>query len=159
MTESKQSATMPGAEPPLPLVEIGRSTPPLPKGHAEQVERNNIHELSHKVLGDAHLTEAYRSSTLRLYTHRLSAAQELPGFDRLRDRARALKREVITHLDHYLDQFATNAERQGTRVHWATGAAEACSIVVAIARSAGAGDVVSLRNGGHLPERRTRYAD
>ena len=106
------------------------------------VQSNSIHELARQVLEDAHLTEAYRSSTLRLYDHRLHAIGEVPGFEKLRDRARALKREVITNLDYYLDQFATNVERQGGHVHWAAGAREACSIVVELARRAGAREVV-----------------
>jgi len=128
-----------------PIVEGGCTTPPWPSGDAHSaahVESNHIHELGQKVLQSAHLTEAYRSSTLRLYDHRLSAIGQVPGFERLRDRARALKREVITHLDYYVDQFATNVERQGGQVHWAGDAKEACSIVVGIARGAGAREVV-----------------
>ncbi|HXJ92473.1 MAG TPA: LutB/LldF family L-lactate oxidation iron-sulfur protein [Terriglobia bacterium] len=106
------------------------------------VESNAIHELGQKVLESAHLTEAYRSSTLRLYDHRLNAIGQVPGFERLRERARALKREVITHLDYYVDQFATNLERQGGEVHWAADAKDACSIVIEIARRTGAREVV-----------------
>jgi L-lactate dehydrogenase complex protein LldF len=106
------------------------------------VNSNAIHELGQKVLDSPHLTEAYRSSTLRLYDHRLSAIGQVPGFERLRQRARALKREVITHLDYYLDQFATNLERQGGQMHFAADAQEACSIVVDIARRMGAREVV-----------------
>jgi L-lactate dehydrogenase complex protein LldF len=106
------------------------------------VQSNSIHELGQKVLESAHLTEAYRSSTLRLYDHRLTAIGAVPGFEKLRDRARALKREVMNHLDYYVDQFATNLERQGGQVHWAADAKEACSIVVEIARRAGAREVV-----------------
>jgi L-lactate dehydrogenase complex protein LldF len=109
---------------------------------ATGVESNSIHSLARHVLEDAHLTEAYRSSTLRLYDHRLHAIGEVPGFDRLRDRARALKREVITNLDYYLDQFATQVERQGGHVHWAANAREACSIVLELARRAGTDEVV-----------------
>ncbi|HEY6292961.1 MAG TPA: LutB/LldF family L-lactate oxidation iron-sulfur protein [Terriglobia bacterium] len=106
------------------------------------VESNSIHELGQKVLESAHLTEAYRSSTLRLFTHRLEAIGQVPGFEPLRERARLLKREVITHLDYYLDQFATRLEGQGGQVHWAADAGEACSIVIEVARRAGARDVV-----------------
>jgi len=106
------------------------------------VQSNAIHELGQKVLDSAHLTEAYRSSTLRLYDHRLTAIGQVPGFERLRERARGLKQEVITHLDYYVDQFATNLERQGGQVHWAADAKDACSIVVEIAQRAGAREVV-----------------
>lgn len=106
------------------------------------VQSNAIHELGQKVLDSPHLTEAYRSSTLRLYDHRLSAIGQVPGFERLRERARALKREVVSNLDYYVDQFATNLERQGGEVHWAADAKDACSIVIEIARRAGAREAV-----------------
>ena len=78
-----------------------------------------IHERARQTLADPHLQAAYNSSTLRLYTARLQSLAEVPGFDRLRDRAQALKQEVMDHLDHYLAQFAGNVERNGGKVHWA----------------------------------------
>jgi L-lactate dehydrogenase complex protein LldF len=122
------------------VAEGGCTTLPWPSD--AHVESNHIHELGEKVLQSPQLTEAYRSSTLRLYDHRLSAISQVPGFERLRERARALKREVITHLDYYVDQFASNLERQGGHAHWAPDAKDACSIVVEIARRAGAREVV-----------------
>jgi L-lactate dehydrogenase complex protein LldF len=109
------------------------------------VHSNQIHELGRQALGDAHLQEAYRSSTLRLYTHRLTAVSEVPGFERLRERAHELKREVMDHLDFYLAQFAENAERRGSIIHWAETAEEARSIVTEIARRAGASEVVKAK--------------
>lgn len=108
----------------------------------EEVQSGRIHELAHRALGDAHLQDAYRSSTLRLYNHRLQAIAEAPGFEQLRDRAHALKREVIEHLDDYLAEFAANVERRGGKVHWAGTAGEACRIIVELAKRAGAGEVV-----------------
>ena len=96
-------------------------------------------------MGDAHLQEAYRSSTLRLYSHRLHAIGQVPGFEPLRDRARELKREVMDHLDDYLAQFADSVERQGGKVHWARTAEEACDIVKEIVKSAGAHEVVKSK--------------
>ena len=106
---------------------------------------NEIHALGNRVLADAPLLEAYRSSTVRLYTHRLQAISEVPGFERLRDRARELKRQVIEHLDGYLQQFADNVERNGGQVHWAATAKEVCTIVQEIARLAGAREVVKAK--------------
>ena len=144
MPENEKSTRSPAAGTPLPVVEGGSTTLPWPRGKAAEqaVESNLIHELGQKVLESGHLTSAYRSSTLRLYTHRLQSVGALPGFEGLRERARALKREVITHLDYYVEQFATSAERQGVQVHWAADAGEACSIVVGIARRVGAREVV-----------------
>ena len=110
-----------------------------------EVQSNEIHEKAKEALGDAHLQEALRSSTLRLYTHRLQAVPEVPGFERLRDRAREIKRELIDHLDYYLEQFADNVARRGGEVHWAATAEEACAMVLAIASRAGASEVVKAK--------------
>lgn len=126
----------------IPAVGSGGTTLPPPHGHGPDVESEKIHERGQKVIESAHLSAAYRNSTLRLYTHRLNAVDQLAGFESFRERARALKREVITHLDYYVDQFATSVERQGGHVHWALDARDACSITVGIARRAGAGLVI-----------------
>ncbi|HET7100103.1 MAG TPA: LutB/LldF family L-lactate oxidation iron-sulfur protein [Terriglobia bacterium] len=109
------------------------------------VHSSAIHERAEKAMGDAHLQEAYRSSTLRLYSHRLHAIGQVPGFEPLRDRARELKREVMDHLDEYLAQFADSVERQGGKVHWARTAEEACGIVKEIVQNAGANEVVKSK--------------
>ncbi len=106
------------------------------------VQSAHIHERAEKTLRDAHLQEAYRSSALRLYNHRLEAFSQVPGFERLRDRARALKREVIEHLDEYLEGFAGNAEKHDVHVHWAVTGQEVCEIVLGIAQRAGAREIV-----------------
>jgi L-lactate dehydrogenase complex protein LldF len=111
-----------------------------------EIHSNEIHELARQNLADAHLQEAYRSSTLRLYEHRLAAIRQVPDFELLRDRARALKREVIEHLDHYLQEFASSAERAGACVHWAESGEEACAQVVEIARRAGVTQVVKAKS-------------
>jgi len=110
------------------------------------VRSNEIHELGNKNLADPHLQEAYRSSTLRLYNHRLEAISEVPGWERLRDRARALKQEVIERLDYYLEQFADNVERRGGHVHWAETAEDACRIILEIATQCGARNVVKAKS-------------
>ena len=110
------------------------------------VYSNEIHELGNKALADAHLQEAYRSSTLRLYTHRLEAIAEVPGWERLRERAHELKREVMEHLDFYLEQFADNLERRGGKAHWAATAEDACRIVLEIAQQCGAKEIVKAKS-------------
>lgn len=110
------------------------------------IHSNEIHVGASRTLGNARLLEAYRASTLRLYTHRLQAISEVPGFERLCDRAREVKREVIEHLDSYLAQFADNVERHGGKVHWASTAEEVCRIVVDVAHHSGAREVVKAKS-------------
>jgi L-lactate dehydrogenase complex protein LldF len=109
------------------------------------VQSGKIRERAREALGDAHLQEAFRSSTLRLYTHRLEARTEVPGFEGLRERAREIKRDVMDHLDGYLEEFSDSVARRGGKVHWAATAEEACAIVLGIARQAGAHEVVKAK--------------
>jgi len=110
------------------------------------VHSNEIHWGACQTLGDARLVEAYRASTTRLLAHRAQAIAEVPGFERLRDRAREVKRETIEHLDYYLAQFADNVTRNGGQVYWASTAEEVCNIVVNIARRAGVREVVKAKS-------------
>src|SRR3989441_1806940 len=109
------------------------------------VHSREIHTRAVSALGDAHLQEAYRSSTLRLFAGRLEAASEVPGWELLRDRARAIKHDVIEHLDYYLAQFADNVEGLGGKVHWAANGEEACRLVCDIAGRAGVREVVKAK--------------
>ena len=110
------------------------------------IHSNEIHQGASLTLGNERLREAYRSSTLRLLNHRELAIAEVPGFERLRDRAREVKRQTIEHLDYYLAQFADRVEQNGGRMHWASTAQEVCRIVVDIARASGAQEVVKAKS-------------
>src|SRR5574344_542879 len=59
-------------------------------------------------------------------------AQGLAEWEQLREKASAIKRHTITHLDEYLEQFAPNAEKNGVIVHWARDAQEFTEIVYGI---------------------------
>lgn len=77
-------------------------------------------------------------ATQRFVVGRAHAAATLDDFEGLRESARAMKAAVLDRLPELLDQFASNAERYGTHVHWALDADEANRIVVGIAKNAGA---------------------
>ena len=62
-------------------------------------------------------------------------AYGLDEWEQLRDKASAIKRHTITHLDEYLDQFATAAEKNGVEVHWAKDAQEFNEIVYGILKN------------------------
>lgn len=116
--------------------------------HAEPetgIHSDEIHRRAAAAMGDDRLQSAYRSSTLRLYNERLHAAAAVPGFERLRDRARAIKRDVIENLDVYLEQFADSVERRGGKVHWASDAKDVCGIVRGIAQQAGVKEFVKAK--------------
>lgn len=109
------------------------------------IHSSEIHERAAQTLADARLQDAYSSSTLRLYNGRIRAAGAVPGFERLRDRARALKREVIEHLDQYLAEFADNVERRGGKVHWAADGEDVCRVVREIAQRASVKEFVKSK--------------
>lgn len=109
------------------------------------IQSAKIHERGDAALHDPHLQDAYGSATLRLYTHRLGAIGQVPGFEDLRDRGRAIKRDVMDHLDEYLLQFEESVKRRGGVVHWAPDAASVCNTVLEIARKAGVKEVVKSK--------------
>ena len=74
------------------------------------------------------------------------AIAEVPGFERLRDAGREVKRHTIENLDYYLNQFAGNVERNGGKMHWAFTAADVCRIVVDIVQQSAAREVVKAKS-------------
>lgn len=56
-------------------------------------------------------------------------AMQLPEWEKLRETAHKIKMHTLSHLDHYLDLFATQAEANGVQVHWAKDAQEHNEIV------------------------------
>jgi len=109
------------------------------------VHINDIHQGGAATIANPRLAEAYRSSTMRLFTHRLGAIELVPGFDRLRDLGREVKRQTIENLDYFLNQFADSVERNGGKVHWASDSADVCRIVVDIVKQAAAQEVVKAK--------------
>ena len=65
-------------------------------------------------------------------TKRDNMAQGLDEWEQLREKASAIKRHTITHLDEYLEDFSINAEKNGAIVHWAKDAQEFNEIVYGI---------------------------
>ena len=61
-------------------------------------------------------------------------AKGIDEWEQLRDAASAIKKHTLTHLDHYLEQFATKAEQNGIIVHWAKDAKEFNDIVLDVLR-------------------------
>lgn len=77
---------------------------------------------------------------------RAIAIDAFPDFEAARTRAAAIKDHVIAHLGPYLEQFEANAIASGAQVHWAQSADEACQIVIAICKAAGAKSVARSKS-------------
>jgi L-lactate dehydrogenase complex protein LldF len=97
-------------------------------------------------LGDTHLRGALKNATSLFGERRKAAAASLPNWEELRSEARAIKDEVLSHLDRYLEEFVGNAESRGTKIHWARDAAEANSIICGLATERNARTVVKSKS-------------
>src|ERR1041384_3442310 len=82
-------------------------------------------ETAKAALADVHLRGALKNATSLFGERRKEAAAGLPNWEALRTQARAIKDEVLLHLDRYLGEVVRNAESGGAKVHWARGSAEA----------------------------------
>lgn len=97
-------------------------------------------------LHDAFLREALTIATTKFLTLRREAFGDFPEGEALRDRARQIKEATLQRLDHYLEQLVDSIERRGGHVHYASSPAEARSIILGIARAAGARMVVKSKS-------------
>jgi len=97
-------------------------------------------------LADSQLRGALRNATSLFGQRRLAAAQSLTNWEDLRTQARAIKDEVLLHLDQYLERFVSNAESRGAQFHWARDAAEANSIICNLAKERGAHTIVKSKS-------------
>ncbi|MBI3172714.1 MAG: LUD domain-containing protein [Chloroflexi bacterium] len=83
-------------------------------------------------ISDEHLQEALDGNARRRVGARVTAFESLPDWRERRQRAHAIRADVIENLDSYLDQFIQNAQRNGITVHRAKDAAEAVSTILKI---------------------------
>ena len=97
-------------------------------------------------LGDVQLRGALRNATSLFGRRRLAAARSLDNWEDLRSQARAIKDDVLLHLDSYLEQFVANAESRGAQFHWARDAAEANAIICKLAIERGARTIVKSKS-------------
>src|SRR4051794_24637418 len=105
----------------------------------EQAEASpfDFHKVSVQAAGDEKLKAAINNAVMRQYTGRQLRLLELPDSDKLRTLAGDIKQHAIENLDYYLDQFTTQATRNGAHVHFATDGDEAKRIILGIAKKAG----------------------
>lgn len=97
-------------------------------------------------LADAHLRGALKNATSLFGERRKAAVASLPNWEDLRTEARAIKDEVLSHLDRYLEEFVHNAESRGAKIHWARDAAEANSIICGLATECKARTIVKSKS-------------
>jgi L-lactate dehydrogenase complex protein LldF len=97
-------------------------------------------------LADSQLRGALRNATSLFGERRLAATRQLPNWEDLRTKARAIKDDVLLHLDRYLEQFVANAESRGAQFHWARDAQEANTIICNLAKERNARTIVKSKS-------------
>jgi L-lactate dehydrogenase complex protein LldF len=97
-------------------------------------------------LADVQLRGALKRATSLFGERRNSAAASLPNWEELRNQARAIKDEVLSHLDKYLEEFVSAAESCGAKIHWARDAAEANAIICRLAAERNARVIVKSKS-------------
>src|SRR6201991_869010 len=97
-------------------------------------------------LADSQLGGALRNATSLFGTRRRAAAASLSNWEDLRSQARAVKDEVLLHLDQYLEAFVAKAESRGAKFHWARDAAEANSIILKLTQAHNAKTIVKSKS-------------
>ena len=93
-----------------------------------------------KSITDNNLQIALDANAERRVTGRVNAFNSLPDWRERRQRAHAVREDVIEHLDEYLEKFISNASQNGIVVHQAKDADDAIKIIL---------DIVGA--GGHPP--------
>jgi L-lactate dehydrogenase complex protein LldF len=105
---------------------------------SEPLVTTPLRDRAQHALGDRFLHEALDIATTKFIGLRREAFGNFPEGEALRDRARAIKEAALQRLDEHLERLVDNVERLGGHVHFATTAAEARDIILAIARRTGA---------------------
>jgi len=85
-------------------------------------------------LQDARLKDAVDKATQTALQKRQEKVNQIPYWSDLRWQTYRIKKEVIEHLDRYLEQFEANAIDNGIQVHWAADADEARRIIFYLAK-------------------------
>jgi L-lactate dehydrogenase complex protein LldF len=99
-----------------------------------------------EALADAQLRANLRNATDTIRDKRDRVVAEVPDWQQLREAGRAIKADVLAHLDTYLVQFEAAVTRAGGHVHWAADAAECNAIVLEVARAHAVSEVVKVKS-------------
>jgi len=99
-----------------------------------------------EALADPQLRANLRVATDTIRLKRDRVVAELPDWEKLRDAGRAIKRDVLAHLDEYLVQFEAAVTDAGGHVHWAPDAAAANRVVLDVARAHGVHEIVKVKS-------------
>src|SRR5690349_19304821 len=106
----------------------------------------NFDKNARAAIADPVLQGALQNLASTFGTRRKAAIATVPDWEASREAARSIKSEILGKLDKYLIAFADNAEANGSKIHWAVDAKEACSIVTGLVKERGAEMVVKSKS-------------
>ena len=98
------------------------------------------------ILSDVSLQSATYTATGRLIVKRKASADSLPDFEHLRDRANAIKRHTVDHLDYYLEELESNVVAHGGHVVWCETGEEVADFILSLAKQRGARLIVKSKS-------------
>src|SRR5215468_178582 len=97
-------------------------------------------------LADPNLQDSLAKLKTGFSERRRQAAERLPEFEALRDRARDIKNHALTNLDFYLEEFERKVTALGGHVHWAPTAEDARRIISDLCRSVSARTIAKSKS-------------
>ncbi len=111
-----------------------------------QLRANEIRARAAASLRDEKLQRGLGMIRLKAVVNRARAVAEFGEFEALREAGRAIRDRALADLDLWLERFEREATARGAVVHWAETAAEACRIVVDLARRNGIAAVAKSKS-------------
>jgi L-lactate dehydrogenase complex protein LldF len=111
--------------------------------------QSTAHDFKHNVdeaLANPNLQDSLAMLKVGFAERRRLAAERLPEFELLRDRARDIKNHALANLDFYLEEFERKVTALGGHVHWAPTAADARRIIGDLCKSVGARTVAKSKS-------------
>src|SRR5512138_2473061 len=97
-------------------------------------------------LADPNLQDSLAKLKVGFSERRRQAAERLPEFEVLRDRARDIKNHTLANLDFYLEEFERKVLALGGHVHWAPTAADARQIIADLCKSVNARTIAKSKS-------------
>ena len=107
----------------------------FPQNGEKMTDHRNILDFrtnSAQALSDRYLRAAMKNATDTANAKRIESFSAVPNVDELRNRAGAIRLEVLADIERYVDQFIRNAEASGATVHQAADARSAQDIVAGL---------------------------
>jgi L-lactate dehydrogenase complex protein LldF len=99
-----------------------------------------------EALRDTRLRANLAGATHTIREKRNRVVAEVPDWPQLREAGRAIKVEVLAHLDTYLEAFEQAVTDAGGHVHWAPDAAAANQVVLDVARAHQVSEIVKVKS-------------